>query len=236
MAYLYHYTKLSILSKILEKMQLKFGSLPRMNDFTERTKYVYLADSDNPSWKYIPQIEKRLKYIKQISLTRDGKYDGYAINAMWGHYANAGEGCCIVLDKDKIIECSKARGLRYANVKYKGIVTDIIYDHKDDIESFIKREAKNLFYSKSSDWKYEQEFRIINLSSCIKGDDFLDISGALMYIIIHTNSTKRCAFDKADIQNFMSQYSEYTFLEFSSSQMWGNSLRDINGNPYNLRS
>ncbi len=217
-------------------MQLKFGSLPKMNDFSERTKYVYLADSDNPSWKYIPQIEKRLKYIKQISLTRDGKYDGYAINAMWGHYANAGEGCCIVLNKDKIIEHCKVHGLHYANVKYKGIVTDIIYDPKDGIESFMKRESKNLFYSKSSDWKYEQELRIINLNSSLKSEDFLDISGALMYIIIHTNSAKRCAFDKVYIQNLMSQYPNYTFLEFSSSQMWGNLLRDINDNPYNLHS
>jgi hypothetical protein len=217
-------------------MQLKFGSLPKMNDFTERTKYVYLSDSDNPSWKYIPQIEKRLKYIKQISLTQDGRFDGYAINAMWGHYADAGEGCCLVLNKGKIIECCKAHGFCYANVKYNGIVTDIIYDSQYDIESFIKREAKNLFYSKSPDWKYEQEFRIINLKSSIKGDDFLDISGALMYIIIHTNSTRRCAFDKADIRNFMIQYPNSIFLEFSSSQMWGNSLRDINGNPYNLHS
>lgn len=231
MSYLYHYTTLDSLAKILENMKLKFGALPTMNDFTESSKDSYTEFYDDKSvWMYDSKIKSQLKRVKQLSLTQDGRFKGYAINAMWGHYADSGEGCCIAFNKDKIIECCKKYKLYYAVVKYNGIADDIMYNPtQNDVYTFFKLNRKKLFFLKSSDWAYEQEFRIINLNAVPKGVDFFDVADAINYIILHTNA-KYCAFEKPAVKTLMSRYPQLIFLEYAASQMWGNTLRDIIGN------
>lgn len=98
---LYHYTKFQSAVKILDSMSLKFGSLDGMNDINERYRPLCIPVSNETNIEaFSEEFYKQLSYVKQISLTRDiGKHYGFDIPAMWGHYAEMGEGVCFILDK-----------------------------------------------------------------------------------------------------------------------------------------
>jgi hypothetical protein len=233
---LYHYTSLSALRKILETQTLKFGILPKMNDFTEKSKDVYIenqSDKDNTFWKYVPQIAKYLNSIRQISLTEDGTFKGYAINAMWGHYAKSGEGCCLVFDKEKIIASCKKNNYYFGSVKYIGMSADIIYKPSISIDQYLKRYRASLFFRKTADWKYEQEFRIINLhaNSTPQEVEGIDITDTLECVILHTNH-KRSLFDIKRFKEIIDMNPKRLFLEYCSSYIWGEQLTDKNGKCY----
>ena len=163
---LYHYTSLSALAGILKSGILRFGVLPRMNDITEAVKEIYLQhDNDNTNWDNISRVEEELKHIGLISLTQDGTRAGYAINSMWGHYAEKGEGCCIIFDKEGIIkECNKL-GFRYGCVTYDGAAPDIIVNNNHNDIGLLESSFDENFLHKSQDWENEQEFRIVNLNT-----------------------------------------------------------------------
>lgn len=97
---LYHYTSLSALAGILKSGILLFGVLPGMNDITEAIKEIYLQhDDENTNWDNISRVEDELKHIGLICLTQDGTRAGYAINSMWGHYAEKGGDVALSLIK-----------------------------------------------------------------------------------------------------------------------------------------
>jgi hypothetical protein len=217
---------------------LKFGSLPKMNDFMERTKNIYVSHyGDMDCWRCIPKIEERLKSVKQISLSLDDKYrKGYAINAMWGHYAKAGEGCCIVVNKELVIKQCKKMGYLYAPVYYNGRPSDIIYNPKQySMDKYLEENKQDLFFRKSSDWKYEQKFRIINLKANpdVKAFEGLNLTNAIECIVLHTNK-KIGAFGLEKVKGLMKCYPEFPFLEYSSTYLWGEMLIDINGEDFEL--
>ncbi|MCR4765866.1 MAG: DUF2971 domain-containing protein [Bacteroidaceae bacterium] len=106
-------------------MSLKFGSLDGMNDINERYRPLCIPVSNETNIEaFSEEFYKQLSYVKQISLTRDiGKHYGFDIPAMWGHYAEMGEGVCFILDKKKIEKeaklakyiCSRVCIFRYAS-------------------------------------------------------------------------------------------------------------------------
>ena len=74
-----------------------------MNDINELYRplaFYYHPRHDN---RNNDDIHKKMKedYYKyqQISLTMDGNRMGFDIPAMWGHYAQNGNGVCLVLTK-----------------------------------------------------------------------------------------------------------------------------------------
>ena len=80
------------------------GKLAGMNDINESyrplSSYIEDGDSSNTdSQKKLEAAESQLKRIRQTSLSMDDETPGFAIPAMWGHYADKGEGICIVFDK-----------------------------------------------------------------------------------------------------------------------------------------
>lgn len=233
---LYHYTSLSALKGILKTGKLLFGSLPRMNDITEAVKEIYIQDHDeNTDWSIIDQVEDELKHIGLISLTQDGKRVGYAINSMWGHYAEKGEGCCIIFDKEIIIKECKKLGLKFGRVIYKEATPHIIADKKANGKGYLESDFKVNFLRKSADWKSEQEFRIIKFNT---SDDFLGlpIKDAILAVVFHTNC-KSSIFDCPMKQDALKALDSIPALEYLYSHMWGNEkdnaqLKDIHGNDW----
>ena len=230
---LYHYTSLSALASILKSGILRFGVLPRMNDITEAVKEIYLQhDNENTNWDNISRVEEELKLIGLISLTQDGTRAGYAINSMWGHYAEKGEGCCIIFDKEGIIkECNKL-GFRYGSVTYDGAAPHIIIDNNPNGIGLLESFFDENFLHKNQDWKNEQEFRIVNLNTS-NGISGLPIMDCIIAVAFHTNC-KCSVFDCPMKQDCLRTLDGIPALEYHYSHMWGNKrdqalLKDIKG-------
>lgn len=185
---LYHFTKFETFKKIWETKSLKFGSIPELNDINEAFKTISIDVIDFPLAKedYVDLFNKAYRTIyqyKQISLTKD--YDSYIKGCMspmmWGHYGEKGNGVCIELDFSKI---HFPGDVIFGEVKYKKLSKlfklDPILFHKPCLmEKHIESKIKKIFFTKTADWKGENEFRIIS-----NNHNYLDISSAISMIYI----------------------------------------------------
>ena len=136
---LYHYTTFENAIKILQSHSMLFGRLKDMNDINEL--YRPLAFDFHPSHfgdfseeTYIKMVQDLYKY-QQISLTLDGKRNGFDIPAMWGHYANKGKGVCLVFNKNKLISLIKVdedRHIVHDKVKYTKDYSPVIVYRTDE--------------------------------------------------------------------------------------------------------
>lgn len=138
----------------------------------------------------VERFEKILNNYKQISFAMDkGNSKGFDIPAMWGHYAARGNGICLVLNYDKIKECITMIDYLYGNeVKYtKPAFNDITYykHYGVSFEDFIVSSKDDLFFHKTKDWEYEQEYRIIAIGDEIKS---LDIREFIVAAILFNRS------------------------------------------------
>ena len=126
---------------------------------------------------------KAIQDFRQISLTVDASRPGFAIPAMWGHYAQKGDGVCLVFDKkemEKKLPTNVYKGVVKYEDGYDGSII-IPLEDMDSCSDYLVEHNDTLFFTKTSDWSYEQEYRIIKEDD---GNDYLDISGALMAVII----------------------------------------------------
>lgn len=178
---LYHYTKFDTAIRIILSEHLKFGRLGDMNDVNEAYKHISYDHRGNVKMK---DVQKELKLYRQISLTMDSStYQGFDISAMWGHYAEKGKGVCLVFDKQKLLKCLPT-DMRSRKVHYKRKFKGSVHIDSDNIAKSLERRRKEFFFTKSSDWKYEQEFRIITKVKDCSDDLYLYFKDSLIAIII----------------------------------------------------
>lgn len=168
--------------------KLLFSDFRKSNDINE--SFGPIVKYNGFSKLEIDGFEKILNLYKQISFTMDkGTHKGFDIPAMWGHYAARGNGVCLVLDYDKIKEHIKATEYLYAKeVEYsKPNFNDISYckHYGVSFEEFIVRSKDDLFFHKTTDWEYEQEYRIIAIDDEVKA---LDISEFIVAVILFNHS------------------------------------------------
>lgn len=192
---LYHYTSFSSVLKILQSHTLLFGRLKDMNDINELYRplaFFYHPNHDNRNNGDIHEKMKEDFYkYQQISLTMDGNRMGFDIPAMWGHYAQHGNGVCLVFDKNKLLslleEEKHRRHLVYDIVEYTKVYSpEINYDTdpNNNLIEFGEEKEKDFFFHKTDDWSYEQEFRLI-IKSDSEGREKLDFKDSLLSIIMH---------------------------------------------------
>lgn len=186
--YLYHYTSFESAVKILASKKLLFSDFRKSNDINESFGPTVISNGFSES--EIDRFEKILNFYKQISFTMDkGNHKGFDIPAMWGHYAARGNGVCLVLNYDKVKEHIKATKYLYAKeVEYsEPNFNDISYykHYGVSFEEYIVRSKDDLFFHKTTDWEYEQEYRIIAIDDEIKA---LDISEFIVAVILFNNS------------------------------------------------
>ncbi len=169
---LYHFTKYENAYSILQSRTLNFSKLNRMNDINESCRQIFTNNGIEPK-----EVENEISKYKQISLTHDGKFPGFAIPSMWGHYAEKGNGICIVFDKTKLLknvpdECYKN------NISYNpDYCSDIVVNK--NVEAYFNKHIHDLFFIKTVDWEHEQEYRIIT-----KEEDSIDVDSCVLAIIM----------------------------------------------------
>lgn len=183
---LYHYTSFDSFVKIWLSKSLRFSPVSNVNDIQER---VIEASIANPKQLELAKsfIAVRKSY-KQVSFTMD--YDSYLKGCMspmmWGLYADKTKGVCIELDYSKILfphNCLKGI-VRYKAIlnKYQGISPNV--KTESDLNRFIIKHQKELFFTKNKCWSGENEYRVLS-----KDDDYLNIENAICAVYLATENS-----------------------------------------------
>lgn len=186
-AYLYHYTDLCSTIKILIYNTLLFGELYHMNDLQESTRLVFGNDG----------CREAVRKYRQISLTSDYRRagckeprKGFDILPMWAHYADKGTGVCLMLDANLIKKACEEQGGSFGVVSYNRKYDNAICFDTDDPDKELqtKRMLNKVFFRKSTEWSYEQEFRIVKRFDSDSKKGFLSLYDAVKGVIIAQNS------------------------------------------------
>ena len=152
---LYLYTTLERAISILSSNKLFMGKLAGMNDINESyrplSSYFENGDSSNTdSQKKLEAAESQLKRIHQTSLSMDDETPGFAIPAMWGHYADKGEGICIVFDKELFLnKLKRTGGFHFKPVTYETNFNPCI-TIREDPERFFQQHMEDIFFKKTT--------------------------------------------------------------------------------------
>ena len=193
---LYHYTSFESAVKILSTGKLLYSDLKKQNDFNESHRpcyeeYTWSLSNLQEEEENEEKLSEVLQHFQQISLVMDKKRRlGFDIPAMWTHYAQRGNGICLVFNKnmleEQLMPGRQNEILDFGKIKYKQKYDpSIILPSTDDIDKrvdYVFRRRGKIFFQKSSDWSYEQEFRIIRKKS--SQAEGLNISDALTAVIL----------------------------------------------------
>ncbi len=161
---LYHFTSFDSCIKILLSNTLLFGRLCDLNDINELYRPLFSKTLEETDFDYVRNI---ISQYQQLSLTQDDKRvdkAGFDIPAMWGHYADKGRGACLVFNKAKLLKNKPSFVLQTGSVDYDKTYTPDIHfstNKNGTLVPFTEQEIADLFFKKTVDWSYEQEFRII---------------------------------------------------------------------------
>lgn len=182
---LYHFTSFDSAVKIIQNKTLRYSPLKVMNDIYESNRPIFVDYKLNNPYNQIQLLEKEFAKFRQISLTQDSTNKmGFAISPMWGHYAEKGNGVCLVFDKDKIIE-KLQNGEYFSLISYDDEYTGAVICDQTNIDSWFKDNHKEIFFHKSNEWSYEQEYRIVK--KCSSNDnawEFVNFEDALIAVIM----------------------------------------------------
>lgn len=192
---LYHYTIFEKAVKILCNKQLRYSKLKDLNDINESYRPVYVAFDGNtfPDDKTFKDLENAIQRFGQISFSVDEKKrKGFDIPAMWAHYAQKGNGVCLVFDKGKLEQQLKPykqkEMLDFQKIRYKreGYDPSIILPSADMEEciNYLFTKRKEIFFEKTADWSYEQEYRVIRKVRGTK-DVFLNVKNTFLAVILY---------------------------------------------------
>ena len=149
--HVFHFTRFDSALRILATKSLKFGRFENMNDIAEVKRDIYGMIT-------VDTINKELSKYQSISLTLDKpSHRGFYIDPLWGHYAQEGNGVCLVFDIDKlsqkVIE-QFGKGATIAKIRYSSRHSNAVFTKGDslmEVEKYIKHNLKSVFFTKSLD-------------------------------------------------------------------------------------
>ena len=175
--HLFHYTSFASALKIISSQRLIFGDFNNMNDISESRREIF----DDVA---IAELNR----YKSISFTKDKREKrGFEIDSLWGYYAEKGNGACLVFDKSKLILQLKGKKEfhRYGQIQYTKNFTNAVFfeDGVESVNKQIERRYRDIFFTKSMDWRMENEYRFL-IRSEQDNNDFLEYEDALIAVII----------------------------------------------------
>lgn len=194
--WLYHFTNLASARKIICEKRLKFSLLRRTNDSCENAKCIYNQYSPQQEKDILEDIEREIYHYQQISLSENKPVfgrKGFDLQQMWGIYADSGYGVCLIFDKNELLNYLTLSHI-HAQVSYVADFTPDVFtevNRSEDVEKYIKENAKALFFTKRKEWEHEQEYRIINRFDETDGTHYLDIKDSLKYIVLYNSKTTK---------------------------------------------
>lgn len=175
---LFHFTKFESAVKILATNYLLFGDFVNMNDISEVRREIF---SD--------YLEKEIQLYKSLSFTIDKKITrAFAIDPLWGYYAEKGNGICLAFNKKILFDkFNKLPGFkRRGKIHYiKDFSNAIFSESKSSIlaQKEVEKNYRDIFFTKSLDWKTENEYRFL-IKHNSKSPMFLNLGDSLLAVIV----------------------------------------------------
>ncbi len=235
---LYHYTSFDSALKILGSRCLKYGRLNGMNDFYENDKEISarLSGCGNRyvlslSGELQDKVHSELYKYRQISFTAEDKRNdkqGFDLHQMWGLYADAGNGVCLVFDKEKLLGLIE-NDVLHGRVRYVDSILpfyNLIVLCQDDVNDCIRKEYKKLFFQKRKEWEHEQEYRLMKRCGVDFRDEYFMFYESLKFIIV---SSKLLYVDEV---NFYKNIEEIKKMTSVPILLYGKSLLDYSLIPF----
>lgn len=173
-ARLFHYTsRETFVNYIWKNKELKAGEIPKLNDLYERYKII---SSELPKqMAIIGAFDAVRSRYRQISFTMD--YDSFIEGCMsplmWAYYAQGTEGVCIEFDPTKIhFSIDDIRGdVEYQDWPSRRIVIPRHVRSITALDKFLRDNSQQIFFTKDSCWRQENEYRIVTQRVMTKFDD-----------------------------------------------------------------
>ena len=223
---LFHYTKFDSALKIIISNKLRFGRFEDMNDIAEVNRDIF---ANIP----LDVVYKELGKYQSISLTIDRQSPrGFEINPLWGHYADKGKGICLVFDKAKLLDCLTRQIPNeicwYNEIHYVNNFSNEIFaegESLSDVSLSIQHDIKSIFFTKSFDWQYEQEYRLLVYSEKEESLEFDDSLQAVILCLPKIENIK----ETAEYTMLKKVIGEIPILHYTTS-FGENILNDENGN------
>ena len=180
---LYHFTSFDSFVKIWLSKKLLFSKRARMNDVAEKYDMI-IGDDVTKMQAYLYAIGE----YRQISLSEKGVRGDeiFRSSLMWAFYAQNATGVCIELDKEKLISCMS--NMTYKKITYvENIPNNSLLRNEelnaiasiDDARLVVDSNMDKIFFEKSKEWQYENEFRIIS-----RIEDYIDISDCITSVYV----------------------------------------------------
>ena len=187
--FLYKYMNIEGIQRMLENPTLKFTHPSNFNDPFDC--YNKIVDFSNPTNQYLTYLVDRhfsyLSFSQRNKKFHELKSRSHDINLsiknlhnykiccftticdnllMWAHYANSHTGCCITFDLTQLYITIKLKyDLNYFYpINYKKEFTSINYFNQP-LRTIITWQT-----TKSEDWAYEKEIRVIIVDNFINND------------------------------------------------------------------
>lgn len=209
---LYHYTSFDTFLKIYYSKKLKFGAAVNMNDLMEANKWI--LSQKRSQLPLFFALKDTIASYKQISFTMD--YDsmlkGCMSNSMWYHYGDKRNGVCIEFDFDKLKEKlpknAKHNIVSYRYLMQNNIILPASVETINEVEAFVEQNVKKLFFTKTKEWKYENEYRIV-----CQNQDYLNIDKTISAVYFtqcdseFVKATETIVNGEFDV-NYINYYSE----------------------------
>lgn len=164
--HVFHYTTFGAAIKIIQTGTLKFGFLKDMNDIAE-SGLEPLDDIDSKT------LERIVAEYQFISLTADCRMlRGFAMDNLWGYYAEKGNGVCLAFDKKKLFAqydrtCRCEGCPDDKRISYIDETTNLVIakgETMEEIQADVERHIHDIFYVKALCWQPEREIRLLTKS------------------------------------------------------------------------
>ena len=162
-----------------------------MNDIAE--SYRDLLDNIDSQ-----TLRRILSEYRSISLTEDTSNSerGFAIDCLWGYYAEKGQGVCLVFDKEKLLvryeQQYACKGVpEDKSIKYIEDYQNLVIakgNTEEEIRSYVDNHIFEIFYEKDSCWSYEKEIRLLTKSKDNDERCYLPFEDSLIAAIICVQS------------------------------------------------
>jgi len=184
-------------------MKLYMGQFSNTNDPYENQLFQFDPENwtypDNDILKYF-DLKSKLNHIvrenaRMICFSIDDttwiSVYGYRSSGMWAHYGNKHKGVCVVLDRNRFVNENRkwidlVGRVKYTNELRKPEInlTNINTIDEKTVQNTVKELRQAIFFSKLKDWRYENEYRVVNYNNPLV--KFCSIKDSLVGIILGT--------------------------------------------------
>jgi hypothetical protein len=159
---IFKYGTLEHLENTLIKNSLGFSIASKLNDPFENAHIFQInrinrGEGDPSSKKYRDLIESKNEFLNKAKISCFSRTPYEPL--MWSHYSDKHYGICYCFDKNQLTPyklCSS-----YQDIIYSSHLPKIYYEEDKSSDEHLKQELNRVLMTKSLNWSYEKEFRIL---------------------------------------------------------------------------